>query len=265
MKKTSVLLTGFLLFIITLRAQEKQSKFFAEFGVGPSFPIGDFAKKTYNGTDNNLPGFAMPGLGFNLSMGYHINESLGLLVLGGYSINPQDEKAYKQYIQSKVSNINSITVDAKNWNIAKLMAGGFFVTPLTADSALVLRTKLTVGVCKTAVPEFEYAYTSQNRLDTILGAPAGWYAQGGRQGKVSLPWSFCYQVSVGLKFKLNKNLYALFDISSFNATAEGDYMFYIPGTFSTSTGGTIVAPPPPSKTKFKLGSVNAQAGVALRL
>jgi len=264
MKKRLLIVNFFLLFSCVLFAQKRESKFFAELGVGPSFPIGDFAKKTYNGTDNNLPGFAMIGLGTSLSVGYHLNESVGLLLSGGYSINPQNEKAYKDYIRSKVSNINSIAVDAKSWNIAKVMAGGFFVTPLTADSTLVLRTKLTVGVCKTAVPEFQYSYSRQINPDTTLGGPAGWMVQGGKQGKISLPWSFCYQVSIGLKFTLNKNLYALFDISSFNATTSyNEYGFISPGSVSTGTGPIVTSSP--AKRKFKLGSVNAQAGVGLNL
>jgi hypothetical protein len=205
MKKTAGLFCA-LLITLALNAQKKQSPFFTELGVGPSFPIGDFAKKTYNGTDKNLPGFANAGLGFTLSAGYHINESVGLLLLGGYSINQQDEEAYEQYIKSNVSNSNSIAVDAKSWKIAKVMAGGFFVTSLTSSSDLVLRTKLTAGACKTAVPQLEYVVTGQ-------GSGLLWrnYVH---QAKLSLPWSFCYQVSIGLKYKLNKKLYALFNISS---------------------------------------------------
>lgn len=266
MKKQLLIINCFLLISCALYAQKKQSRFFTELGIGPSFPIGDFAKKTYDGTDNNLPGFAKVGIGGSLSAGYHINESLGLLVTGGYSINPQDEKAYKNYIRSKVSNINNISVEAKNWNIIKLMAGGFFVTPLTADSTLVLRTKLTVGVCKTALPAFEYGYTRQTAIDTTQGGSSltglSWQVAG--NAKRPFGWTFCYQISIGLKFTLNKNLYALFDISSFNATAtttENEYGSISP--VSVISGSGPIPTSSQTKRKFRLGSVNAQAGVGL--
>jgi hypothetical protein len=256
MKKIAALLASFLLLTIALHAQKKQPAFFAEFGVGPSFPIGNFSKKTYNGTDNNLPGFATTGLGVNLSFGYHLNESVGLLLSGGYSINPQDEQAYVDYFKSNNSNIYTASVDAKSWKIAKLMAGGFLVTPLTSAEDLVLRTKLTAGVCKTAIPELKYGFSGENNnLGSI------WWREYGYQGKTALPWTFCYQVSVGLKYTLNKKLYALFDISSFNATAEKENYFYYSTGVSVGTGPNGTNTPP--KRKFKLATVNAQAGIGL--
>lgn len=253
MKKKLLIINYLLLISCVLHAQKKAPKFFAEFGIGPSFPIGDFARKTYNGTDNNMPGFANIGVGTNLSIGYHINESVGLLLSGGYSINPQDEKAYVDYFKSNNSDLYTVSVDAKNWKILKLMAGGFFVTPLTANEELVLRTKLTAGVCKTAVPEFNYSYTGESQGLLWRGA--------GHQGKTSLPWSFCYQVSIGLKYSLNKKVYALFDISSFNATAEKEYIFMSPSAPVLGSGPVVFTSPP--IRKFRMGSVNAQAGIGL--
>jgi len=255
MKKQLLIINYLLLISTVLYAQKKPAKFFAEFGVGPSFPIGDFAKKTYNGTDNNMSGFANIGLGANLSIGYHINESVGLLLSGGYSINTQNEKAYADNFKSNNSDLDAVSVDAKSWKILKVMAGGFFVTPLTSDEDLVLRTKLTAGVCKTAVPEFNYGYMGESQGSPWRGAA--------HQEKTSLPWSFCYQVSIGLKYSLNKKLFALFDISSFNATAEKQYIFMSPGAPVLGSGPVVYTSP--STKKFRMGSVNAQAGVGIRL
>src|SRR5688572_18078112 len=98
MKKTTTLLTGFLLLTIVLHAQKKQSKFFTELAVGPSFPIGRFASTEYK--DNEVPGFAKTGLSAQLSVGYYLNESIGVMLLSGYTVHPQDEDAYKNDLES---------------------------------------------------------------------------------------------------------------------------------------------------------------------
>lgn len=250
--KKGILLTAFLFLTIVLHAQEKESKCFVELAVGPSFPIGKFGEKSYKSIleDDEPAGLAKTGINLQADFGYYINESFGLLFSPGYSIHAQDGSGYEEYLKNTVIAFGGMmpsisSVEAKSWNILKLMAGGFLVTPLNMEETLELNTRITLGACKTAIPEY-----------TFSGRDQAGDAYGGTVDKVSLPWAFCYQVSLGLKYKLNDKLHVLFDVNSFNATAQKEYTFTFP--FSPNP-----VPPITEKVKYRLAEVNLMAGIGL--
>lgn len=248
MKKTTALLAGFLLFTIGLHAQKKQPKYLAELAVGPSLPIGTFADKSYKENSNDVPGFAKPGLGAHLSLGYYLNQSVGLLLSTGYTEHQQDEKAYKDYLEGAITDLVVTHVEAQKWKTVKLMAGGFLVTPITAESELVLLTKLSAGVSKTAIPKLNWHGSYQN----------GTWTAGGSNDKTPLPWSFCYQVSLALEYKLSSNLNILLDINSFNTTAKKEFTYTIYPTPGGTAGQVVTV-----NNKYKQATVNVLAGIGL--
>lgn len=251
MKKLLILLTGSLLTTIVLHAQQKHSKFFAQLSGGPSFALGKFGNKAYDGYNNDEPsGNAKTGLAGQLSLGYYINESFGLLLLPGYSVHKTDYSKFKESLKANHANDPSyqVSVRTDKWKLIKLMAGGFFVTPLTESSRLALVTKLTAGVCKTDLPGYSYSDISNN------GMAHSWATQ----GKVSLPWAFCYQVSVGLKYKLKDKLHVLFDINSFNSTPQKEQTFF---TLSSSPLGVPQLNPEQKMVKCKLAELNTLVGI----
>jgi len=251
MKRTVCLFAGLLLMGVAAHAQKKSSGMFAELSVGPSFPIGKFAEKSFKSyTEDDPGGCAKTGLAMNATIGYRLNETAGLLLIAGYSVNKQDADSYEDYMKkSWFSNPSRVDVDAKSWKIFRAMAGGFFVTPLTANEELSLVTKLAAGVCKTAIPEFSWTGYDQNGM--MLGT--------GTQNKEKLSWAFCYQVNVGLQYKLNNKLHVFFDINSFNATVHKDYTYNPNPVSSGPVEMTTV------KRKFRLASVNALAGIGIDL
>jgi len=251
MKKLLILLTGFLTAAITLHAQQKHSKFFAQLSVGPSFALGKFGNKAYDGFNNADPsGNAKTGLAGQLSLGYYLNESFGVLLLPGYSVHKTDHSKFEESLKGTHTSDPSYQVSIKTdrWKLIKLMAGGFFVTPLTESSKLALVTKLTAGVCKTDLPGYSYSEIAMN----------GGFRSWATQGKVSLPWAFCYQVSVGLKYKLKDKLHVLFDINSFNSTPQKEQTIY---TFSTTPLGAPVLTPEKKMVKYKLAELNTLVGI----
>jgi len=253
MKKIPVLLAGFLFLTTVLHAQ-KEPKLFAELSFGPSFPIGKFAEKTYTAMpeDNQHPGMAKTGWNAQVMLGYYINENFGLLFSPGYSVHAQDKSGYEDYLKGNIIqiggtvNASRVEAEVKNWKIVKLMVGGFLITPLTSEDELVLITKISAGACKTAIPEYSYKAYDENGVNFA----------GGTSSKTSLPWAFCYQVSMGLKYKLNNKLHVLLDVTSFNATPQKEYTFTFP--FSPNP-----VPPRTEKIKFKLAEVNALIGVGI--
>lgn len=246
MKKTACLVTAFLFAFCALHAQEKNSKFLAEISLGPSFPIGQFAEKSYDDLyARDQPGMATTGLATTVTLGYYIKENAGVLLTAGYSTHKQKSEGLEEYIKRNFYvDATDVDVNAEDWKILKIMAGGFLVTPLTEDK-LNLVTKISAGICKTAVPEFSWRAYHQT-------GPA---FAGGTNEEVKLPKTFCYQISLGLQYKLNNKLHLLFDINSFNATATDKAQ---PQPIGNPPGMPTI----PDK-KYKLGSVNALLGVGL--
>jgi len=254
MKKILTLLAGTLLAAVSLQAQQKQSKFFAQLSVGPSFPIGKFADKTYKGLpDETEPaGLAKLGLNTQLTIGYSLNDNFGLLFSPAYSVHAQDAQGYKDFVKASVygagvTTTSDPTLEAKSWQLLKLMAGGFMVTPLTAENKLVLVTKVAIGACKTAIPEYSFK-----------GHGQGITTYSGKFNKTSLPWAFAYQISMGLKYKLKDKMHLLFDVNSFNSTPQKEVTYARP--LPTSAGPST---PQQIKVKYKLAEVNALVGVGI--
>jgi hypothetical protein len=251
MKKTVSLLTGFLFLVFILHAQKKQPKFLVELGVGPSFPIGKFADKEVTDLfDKNPSSLAKTGMAANIMVGYYLKESVGLLLTAGYSANKQDGAGYEEYYsKSWYPNASRLDVSTNSWKILKVMGGGFLVTPLTSENELSLLTKLSAGICKTAVPKYSYSAYGQN---------GSWMAMG-TQGKITLPMAFCYQISVGLQYKLNDKLHLLLDINSFNATAKREFTYTILGNPTPGNPDQRIT----QVNKYKLAQVNVLAGIGL--
>jgi hypothetical protein len=257
MKKIQALLIGLLLISIVLPAQQKQPKFLAALAVGPSFPLGKFADRSFTGFSEKDPGgLAKPGLAANVTLGYYINSSIGVLLIGGYSENKQDPSSYEDYLRKYwLSGYNNINATTNKWKVKKVMGGVFWITPLTASSNIKLLTKLAAGICKTAIPGYSYKASS---IIPIGSGSGSMYAEG-YNGKTVLKSSFCYQVSVEGQYKLNNKLYALLDISSFNAAPEKTMNYF-------SNEPVPPGLPTPIRTEkkvFKLGAVNVLAGIGL--
>jgi hypothetical protein len=244
--KYTLLLTVALMVVSGVNAQERTSKLFAEISLGPSFPIGQFAERSYDDLfARDQPGMATARLATAVTLGYYIKDNAGVLLTAGYSTNKQKPAGLEEYIKRNFYvDATDVDVEAEDWKVLKIMAGGFLVTPLTEDK-LNLVTKISAGICKTAVPEYSWrAYHATG--------PA---FAGGTSEEVKLPTAFCYQISLGLQYKLNDRLHLLFDINSFNATATREA--------PPQQGAPAPGMPAIPDRKYKLGSVNALLGVGV--
>jgi len=246
MKKSLGLITGLLVSFCSLHAQRPPSKIFAEVSIGPSFPLGQFAEKSFPGIEEkDQPGMASVGVNANVTGGYYVKENIGVLLSVGYSTYKQKTEGYSHYFKRNwYLNATEVTVEADHWKMLKVMAGGFLVTPISEDK-INLVTKLSAGILKTDVPKYSWeAY-----------AATGSAFAGGEMEKEKLSATFCYQISLGLQFKMNERVHLLFDINSFNAAATKDAPAQI--------GIPIPGVPSMPDRKYKFGSVNALLGVGL--
>jgi hypothetical protein len=102
-------------------------------------------------------------------------------------------------------------------------------------------------------------YLAELNWDGYYQNQNGTWTAGGGNDKTPLPWSFCYQVSLALEYKLSRNLNILLDINSFNTTAKKEFTYTIypsPG----STAGQVVT----VNNKYKQATVNVLAGIGFR-
>jgi hypothetical protein len=245
MKRSLGLLTGCLFIFGMLQAQQKTSKLFAEISFGPSIPLGRFSEKTYVlHNEKEQPGMAKIGLSGNVTVGYYLKENVGVLLLFGYSSNEQQPGGWEEYMKNRwYPTATGFDITTKKWELLKAMGGGFLVTPL-AEHKLNLVTKLSAGVCYTKAPYWGFRiYNENGTLQRFAGS------------KEKLPAAFCFQISVGLQYKMNDKVYLLLDVNSFNATAAKDYTYY--------QDAPVPGMPDTIKRKYKLGSFNALAGVGI--
>jgi len=246
MKRTTALLAAILGLTIVLQAQQTQSKIFSELSLGPSIPVGRFAATSAN-SSKRVAGFAKPGVSAQLSAGYYLKNSYGLLVSAGFATLPQNK-------QGRIENLARIGVkvnqmDCKNWKEIKLMAGGFYTSSIVPK--LMVIAKLTAGVLKTKYPKI-----SGSGVDTLYMAPAVI-----SNLNESLPLAFCYQASAGLQYTLNQKWYALIEAGYFNATASKAYTYT---TYSLPPNSTVpVSTTVSGRSRYAFEAINTMVGVGV--
>lgn len=195
-------------------AQKSESHYFTELSIGTSIPIGGFASKTYNGKFlDNANGIAKVGIALNIYTGYRINKTFGLVFMAGGSQNKQDSNTFYNYLK-KERNPAITIIETNEWRVGKLMLGGFIELPFEDKSKLSFRGSLLAGICKTAIPKYQFTYVTAGAFP-IYGSIG--------MNKISLPWTFCYQVGASLKYSISKKIHLLANLNYFYSTPVYKY------------------------------------------
>jgi hypothetical protein len=102
MKKILILVAAMLVGV-ALTAQEnkvqKELKSYMMLGLGPSFPVGDYASIDEN---NENAGYAATGINIDLTYGYRFIPELALEISGLYNFNGLDRKLTREVTGAKV-------------------------------------------------------------------------------------------------------------------------------------------------------------------
>lgn len=247
--KLSGLLIVLLLIHTVLQAQKKAPRFISELYGGPCIPVGQFADKAYSlgSSDKEPSGLATTGYAVNASVGYYVKKSIGIMLTGGISVNPQSVDPYEEYYKQVISSTSTVAVKANKWKAVKIMAGGFYSRPIGSSSKCLLVTKLAAGVCKTAVPAYSYSIYDQNGFQSTSGAV----------DEIALPWAFCYQAGAGVQLSLNRMLHIVFDVGYFNSKPKKKLRY----NSDFPSPGTIID----AERKYSLASVNTLLGIGVKL
>ena len=196
-----------------------------------SFPDGGFANKNFTGAFlPNADGLAKTGFAAGATGGYQFKKSIAAILSFAYSNNKQDENSFDTHLKNSLGSNSTTTINTNAWNIFKIMGGGQFNASFDAASKLSFRSSLQGGVCKTAIPAYDYVYSTGSGINQQVGSASS--------GKINLRWAFCYNVTAGIRYKLKQKFYLLSECSYFNGTPVYKFSYsqiiFNKGNFSTN-------------------------------
>lgn len=215
--------------------------------VGPSIPVGRFGDKNYlnnYGVSTTPSGLAKVGAGVDVSGEYRINKSLGAILLIGGSMNKLDPDGLRKYLEESDTSKVYTYANTHDWQIIKILTGITVTLPFSRRHKFDFAASLLMGASKTSKPEYIFG----------MGSRPGFYNLNFSNKKISLPWTFSYQIGINGGYKLLRNLFLVSAISYFNG-----YPVYKYNTVTLS-GQSM-----PFKAKFALGSVNIKVGAKVML
>ncbi|TWF33682.1 hypothetical protein FHW36_112123 [Chitinophaga polysaccharea] len=248
MKKFLVLLSLFVVSVSCFsQTQHPNGKFSVQLKAGVAIPMGRFAHKSFSASPHDTSGNALTGFSADVLIKYQLKKSLGISLMIGGSINKQDEAYLMNEIKKQGTDQMIVNVKTESWKVFKVMPGVYYSILFSSNSKFEFTPMLSVGICKTSVPGFRYAYDSPS-----LSGPRGGFIK----DKEKLPITFCYDVSLALSYKLSKKVYLLSDVNYFGAAPTMKYSYY-PNWPELSNLTS-------ARKHYSLASLNLQLGAGVR-
>ena len=205
-------------------------------GLGPSFPIGDFASK--NAGDDRA-GLAATGFHVNLGYQYQFSQYVGAILL----LNGRTHGIAKDALRISVPDGSgaSASASATTWKMGSILAGLSQSFPLTNSKAFAIEFREAAGVQFTSSPEINVNYN----IPGVGSAAGNQDAQSGTSFGLLLGMGFKYQLSD----KLGLKLYGDFNGSNAHFKA-----------FTVTTGDVITIVP---ASKQNTGTIDVGVGLTV--
>jgi len=213
------LIRFFIFFVLAtpkLYSQNSDQQFKVAIDGGFSFPVGKFGSSDYD--PGTLPSAAKPGPAADFTFGYRFkNSHFGLKIIAGWQQNNVNNTAVARSMFDFYPNGSQIGAKSDNWHIWKWLAGPTIETPLSANGKMSLEFDAVAGVLKTKIPGYRYVvfYPDHNTVEVGSRAP------------ISLPVSFCYQVSASFNYRITRSLFIRGDLSFMHSSPVHAYIFYL--------------------------------------
>lgn len=239
-----------------VHSQQTEKRFLIEAAAGASFPIGKFADKDQSVA---YTGLAKPGPLAQLTLGYMFSKHWGAMLQVGGSFNKRDDKKVRESLEAKYpAGSLKTSIDMHTWKTWRLMAGGIYEAVVCKKSGLRYNAGLLAGFCKSAIPASEIAYYEYNGNGGMSGGTAS-------LAKAPLPWTFCYKLQTGLKYRFNKTLGVGVTLGYFASSRELPYWQAVNVPSGVAPGGTVTLPWSTTPEKLKLNAVDALVSLEIRL
>lgn len=209
------------IFALTSSAQEKSGRFSIGISAGVAIPVGTFASMDTSytpGITGPDAGWAKVGEAVSVSVDYHISDEVGIFLQIGGQQNKKDAAPMRKRLEGDPRNANlRPVVKEGSWRIGKIMLGPIFDIPISNTDKIGLQFAIGAGMCKTAIPSEESAlFTEDSNPQPV---------RGGRSDGISLPLSFCYQGSVGVKYQFTSQVSLVAKINYFGSKTDMKYNY----------------------------------------
>jgi hypothetical protein len=226
---------------INSHAQNINAKWMTEISIGPSFPVGKYKSKDYK---DSTAGLAKTGIGASISLGYRLSDHIVILFLGGGAQNKQDEVAMTKSWNENARPGVRTEVHTNSWEIGKLMLGAGMKLPISKSGKFSSASKILAGISKTTIP----AYSGIMYVNDAVNGEFSF-------GKISLPWTFCFQINTGFNLQVSHKIYVLTDFNYFNSHPVN----HTQRNYTQNPGGPFT----PIDIKYSLTSFNIQVGAGI--
>ena len=220
MKKKFLILCILLLAIINIYSQNNAEREYFSFTVGPSFPLGGYAKKDFK---NVASGFAKTGGNVNISYYRLMGKKTGITATLLGQINPLNASAIAQAFDQSPFNSFSFGsqpgqpvpsngtiypnwhVDNSSWKIAALMFGGYGEFNSGNGSKISFFTRALIGAL--------YASSPSLKASSITDTAAAYLTQSSGSAV-----GFSFLLGAGIKYKLTSRISLLSGIEYLGTT-----------------------------------------------
>lgn len=226
--------------------QQSSSHFFTELAIGPSAPVGKFAKKQFvldNSGVGELAGIAKMGPAVSLTAGYFLTPRTGLLLIIGGAKNRQDAQPIREALQRDYPNFH-ISVDTKAWITKHALLGIFLRDGFKGASGFSYRLSLAGGINETTVPSLHHII-----FNPLIGGAES------HLNKRKLPLTFAFAASAGLHYALNQKWNLQLQTQYFQATPS--YRYTYNPNFPDRGSADV-------KRKYPVRAINLLTGIGMR-
>jgi opacity protein-like surface antigen len=228
MRKSPLLF--FAAFFIITNANAQIEKWNLSASVGASLPVGKFGSKNiYDSTAS----FAELGPAINISLDYNLTKHFGLaLLLTGQQNNVDTKSIDKKWEEASPG--TRVTATSNNWQIGKIMAGGFISLSLDKHKKFYFTARVMAGALKTNALKFSLFQTNNLTDSFSLNNPP---TTSNVSEMKTLNWAFAYLAGVGVKYNVNKKVYLLSNFDYSGTSLRFQDVYY---STTNSIGGGVL-------------------------
>lgn len=231
MKKNLTLTSIFILITTIVFGQTAEDrKGYIGISLGPSIPIGSFARDDAN-----------TGAIFDAHFAYKLKKNVGLAVLIRGQYLPVNVQSLTGKMRQVIPGVNT-DVKGDGWSSGGLMAGIYSAYPLDQKGIAVFELKTLAGFMTTTSPQVDI------RLSSSEGS--GWV----RQHSVSAT-AFSYLINAGMRFNAGKRMAFI---------VNADYLDYTPN-FKNIKMTTSIGTQETQNMQEQIQTINISAGIVCRL
>lgn len=206
MRTTLLLILAIFLFSTTAHSQSSNRNYVG-LSIGPSFPLGNFAKTNFS--DSTTSGWAKTGVAVNFDYAYRLTHNFGVMGIISYSSNGFNNVQYKDSLNAAHPDTSFSVEGVTSWSTGGIMIGPYLRFPLGDNLSWDIRG--VFGVYGGTTPKITIRAT-----DDQTGEELDPYTR-----QSAKAYNFSFLIGTGFKYRLS-NYYILLFGDYLNTTLKFD-------------------------------------------